>query len=43
MFGYQLPKNFEDALRLEEENGTTQWQDAVELDQGLPSLQDEES
>ena len=31
-FGSQVPKSFEDALRLDKENANSGWQDAVELD-----------
>ena len=34
-FGIEVPKNYKDALRLDQQNGITLWQDAIktELDQ----------
>ena len=34
-FGIEVPKNYKDALRLDQENGNTLWQDAIKtkLDQ----------
>ena len=31
-FGYQLPRNYEDALRLDMENGNHKWQDAMNVE-----------
>ena len=29
MYGYEIPKNYADALRLDRLNGNTKWQDAI--------------
>ena len=31
-FGYQVPRNYEDALRLDMENGDQKWQDAMDVE-----------
>ena len=31
-FGYQVPRNYEDALRLDMENGNHKWQDAMDVE-----------
>ena len=31
-FGYQVPRNYEDALRLDMENGNQKWQDAMDVE-----------
>ena len=32
MYGYEVPKNFQDALRLDRLNGNTKWQDAIKVE-----------
>ena len=31
-FGFQVPRNYEDALRLDMENGNPKWQDAMDVE-----------
>ena len=31
-FGYQVPRNYEDALRLDMENGNNKWQDVMDVE-----------
>ena len=33
-YGFEIPKNFKDAVRLDQENGNTKWQDAIILKLG---------
>ena len=32
MFGYEIPKNYKHAVRLDEQNGNTKWQDCTALE-----------
>ena len=32
MFGFEVPKNYEEALRLDKKNGNTKWQDCTKLE-----------
>ena len=38
MFGFQIPRNYAEALKLDEKNGNTRWQDCTKLE--LQQLQD---
>ena len=31
-FGYQVPRNYEETVKLDNENGNTKWQDAIDLE-----------
>ena len=31
-FGYQVPRNYEEAVKLDNENDNTKWQDAIDLE-----------
>ena len=32
MFGFQIPRNYAEALKLDEQNGNTRWQDCTKLE-----------
>ena len=38
MYGYEVPRNYEDAVRIDQENGNTRWTDATSLE--MKQLQD---